>query len=107
MPWRHAACVSQAARPASCVSPRRTPSPPKRGRGEKKSRSRCESWVPAGGGSPPGACLMRRRQGFTLVEMMVALALTVFIMVILSEAFVTGLETFRQLKAIGDMEESL
>jgi hypothetical protein len=39
--------------------------------------------------------------------MLVAMALTIFIMVILSEAFVTGLETFRQLKAIGDMDASL
>jgi hypothetical protein len=50
---------------------------------------------------------MQRRTGFTLVEMLVAMALTIFIMVILSTAFVTGLETFRQLKGIGDMQESL
>ena len=49
----------------------------------------------------------RRRPGFTLVEMMVAMALILFIMVILSEAFVAGLESFRKLKAIGDMEERL
>jgi hypothetical protein len=39
--------------------------------------------------------------------MLVAMALILFIMVILSEAFVAGLESFRQLKAIGDMEEKL
>jgi type II secretory pathway pseudopilin PulG len=50
---------------------------------------------------------MRRRQAFTLVEMLVAMALIIFIMTILSEAFVAGLETFRQLKAIGDMQERL
>lgn len=50
---------------------------------------------------------MRRRQGFTLVEMLVAMALIIFIMTILSEAFVAGLETFRQLKAVGDMQEKL
>jgi type II secretory pathway pseudopilin PulG len=50
---------------------------------------------------------MRRRQAFTLVEMLVAMALIIFIMTILSEAFVQGLETFRQLKAIGDMQERL
>ncbi len=50
---------------------------------------------------------MRRRHGFTLVEMMVAMALVIFIMVILSEAFVTGLESFRLLKAQGDMQERL
>ncbi len=47
------------------------------------------------------------RPAFTLVEMLVAMALILFIMVILSEAFVAGLESFRQLKAIGDMEERL
>ena len=50
---------------------------------------------------------MRQRRGFTMVEMLVSVALVIFIMVILSEAFVAGLETFRQLKAIGDMEERL
>lgn len=50
---------------------------------------------------------MRRRRAFTLVEMLVSVALVLFIMVILSEAFVAGLETFRVLKAIGDMEERL
>ncbi len=50
---------------------------------------------------------MRKRQGFTLVEMLVAMALTMFIMVILAEAFSTGLDVFSQLKAIGDMEEKL
>jgi type II secretory pathway pseudopilin PulG len=49
----------------------------------------------------------RRRTGFTLVEMMVAITLTIFIMVILSQAFVTALETFRQLRGLGDMQESL
>ena len=50
---------------------------------------------------------MRQRRAFTLVEMLVAMALIIFIMAILSEAFVAGLETFRQLKAIGDMQEKL
>lgn len=50
---------------------------------------------------------MQRRHGFTLVEMLVAMALTVFIMSIVTSAFVTGLETFRQLKGIGDMQASL
>jgi len=50
---------------------------------------------------------MNRRRGFTLIEMLVATALTLFLMVILSEAFVTALDTFSGLKAIGDMEEGL
>src|SRR3954452_7096661 len=50
---------------------------------------------------------MRRRQGFTLVELMVAMALIVLIMAIISQAFVEGLETFRQLKGIGDLQEQL
>jgi prepilin-type N-terminal cleavage/methylation domain-containing protein len=49
----------------------------------------------------------RARKGFTLVEMLVAVALTLFIMVLLSQAFAAGLEVFRQLKGIGDMEERL
>src|SRR5262245_31529645 len=50
---------------------------------------------------------MRRREGFTLVEILVAMTLTIFIMVNLSQAFVQGLETFSGLKAIGDMQERL
>jgi len=50
---------------------------------------------------------MSRRIGFTLIEVLVAMALTMFIMVILSQCFVQGLETFRVLKAIGDMQERL
>jgi prepilin-type N-terminal cleavage/methylation domain-containing protein len=50
---------------------------------------------------------MRRRQGFTLVELLVSLALIIFIMAILSEAFVTGIKTFRDLKALGDLNARL
>lgn len=50
---------------------------------------------------------MRRRQAFTLVELLVAMALIIFMMVILSEAFAVGLDSFRRLKAIGDMNERL
>ena len=38
---------------------------------------------------------------------MASIALVLFIMVILSQAFQTGLESFRRLKGIGDMEEML
>jgi prepilin-type N-terminal cleavage/methylation domain-containing protein len=50
---------------------------------------------------------MRRRQGFTIVEMLVAMALIMFIMAILSQAFVSGIGAFRVLKASGDMAEKL
>jgi len=50
---------------------------------------------------------IRRRQAFTLVELMVAMALIIFIMAILSEAFVVGMKTFRDLKAVGDMDQNL
>jgi prepilin-type N-terminal cleavage/methylation domain-containing protein len=50
---------------------------------------------------------MRKRQGFTLVEMLVAMALIIFIMSILSYAFVAATTTFRDLKAAGDMAERL
>ena len=49
----------------------------------------------------------KQRSGLTLVEMLVALALTVFIMAILSEAFVTGLNAMRKIKALSDMEQKL
>lgn len=48
-----------------------------------------------------------RRQGFTLVEMLVSLALVLFVMVLLSQALSTGLETFRQLKSTGELTEKL
>src|SRR5439155_7117147 len=51
--------------------------------------------------------LRTNRAGFTLVEMLVATALIMFIMLILSEAFVAGLNAFRTLKGIGDMESRL
>jgi prepilin-type N-terminal cleavage/methylation domain-containing protein len=47
------------------------------------------------------------RGGFTLVELLVALALIVFILAILAEAFEKGIGTFRRLKAISDMNERL
>jgi prepilin-type N-terminal cleavage/methylation domain-containing protein len=50
---------------------------------------------------------MKRRQGFTIIEMLVSLALILFIMVILTEAFSAGSATFRQLKALGDLNERL
>jgi type II secretory pathway pseudopilin PulG len=50
---------------------------------------------------------MRRRHAFTIVELLVATALIIFVMAILAEAFSAGLTTFRQLKAIGDMQERL
>lgn len=50
---------------------------------------------------------MRRRQGFTLVELIVAMALIVMMMTILSWAFANALDTFQQMKAIGDLEERL
>src|SRR5262245_15307876 len=49
-------------------------------------------------GSPPG---------FTLVELLVAMALIVLVMAILSAAFSIGLTSFSELKSIGDMSESL
>ena len=39
--------------------------------------------------------------------MLVAMALTMFIMVIISQAFTAGLSTFRGLKGIGDMQAGL
>lgn len=50
---------------------------------------------------------MRRRSGFTITELLVAMALIVFIMYILAEAFSAGSSAFRNLKAIGDLNEKL
>jgi hypothetical protein len=50
---------------------------------------------------------MRRRTAFTITELLVSMALIVFIMSILAEAFVEGLKTFRSMKAIGDMNARL
>lgn len=50
---------------------------------------------------------MRRRLAFTITELLVAMALIMFIMAVLSEAFVAGLESFRQLKSVGDMDQKL
>jgi prepilin-type N-terminal cleavage/methylation domain-containing protein len=47
------------------------------------------------------------RRGFTLVELMVAMALIIFIMVILTEAFAAGTGVFRTLKSQGDLMERL
>jgi type II secretory pathway pseudopilin PulG len=47
------------------------------------------------------------RRGFTLVELMVVMALVIFIMYVLAEAFAAGSAVFRRLKAIGDMNARL
>lgn len=51
--------------------------------------------------------IRRHRAGFTLIELMVVMTLTMFIMAVLAQSFGTGLDTFRQLKAIGDMQDGL
>ena len=51
--------------------------------------------------------MTQRRRGFTLIEILVALALTLFILIILTQAFVAGADTFRTLKAVGDLNSSL
>ncbi len=58
-------------------------------------------------GANAGPGTMKRRQGFTLVELLVSMALIIFIMAILSQAFVSATNTFRNLKAAGDMAEKL
>ena len=46
-------------------------------------------------------------RAFTLIELLYAMALIVLLMAVLSEAFVSGIEAFRQLKGIGDLNEHL
>jgi hypothetical protein len=48
-----------------------------------------------------------RRRAFTIVEMLVASALIMFMMWIIAAAFQAGLESFRSLKTAGDMQEKL
>jgi hypothetical protein len=48
-----------------------------------------------------------RRRAFTIVEMLVAAALIMFMMWIIAAAFQAGLESFRTLKTAGDMQEKL
>src|SRR4051812_8463272 len=50
---------------------------------------------------------MRRRAGFTLVELLVAMTLTIFVMVILSQTFIIAVDVFSGLKGIGDLQERL
>jgi prepilin-type N-terminal cleavage/methylation domain-containing protein len=50
---------------------------------------------------------MQSRKGFTLVELLVAAALIVLMMTILSYAFVAATQSFRDLKAAGDLAEKL
>ncbi len=49
----------------------------------------------------------RTRSAFSLVEMMIALALTMFIVLILTQAFVTSLDAFSALKSLGTMQNNL
>src|SRR5205085_3529206 len=48
-----------------------------------------------------------RRGGFTLVELLVAAAVSILLMVILTEAFKRGIDMFRTLRAQGQMQERL
>src|SRR5215204_2384442 len=48
-----------------------------------------------------------RRPAFTLVEMLVASALIIFMMYIITTAFQSGLASFHLLKAQGDLQEKL
>jgi type II secretory pathway pseudopilin PulG len=49
----------------------------------------------------------QRRGGFTIIEMLVSTALIIFIMVVLTESFRKGMDAFRQLKTIGELQEKL
>src|SRR5579859_7664487 len=50
---------------------------------------------------------MRRRRGFTIVELLVAMALIMLIMAILAEAFTKSIQAFSDLKAVGDMDQKM
>lgn len=59
--------------------------------------------------NPKETCRMRTRSraGFTLIELMVSMTLTLVIMSILAQAFVIALDMFTGLKGIGDMQQNL
>jgi type II secretory pathway pseudopilin PulG len=48
-----------------------------------------------------------KRGGFTIVELLVAAAVSILLMLIVTEAFKRGLDMFRHLKAAGDLNERL
>lgn len=50
---------------------------------------------------------MKNRRAFTLVELLVSMALIIFIMAIISQAFVAATGVFHELKSAGDMAEKL
>src|SRR6266851_4200165 len=50
---------------------------------------------------------MRRRHAFTIVELLVSMALIILIMSVLSQAFVAATASVRDLKALGDMANRL
>jgi len=47
------------------------------------------------------------RRAFTITELLVVLALLLIIMATLANAFVAGIQTLRELKALGDLAERL
>jgi Prokaryotic N-terminal methylation motif len=51
--------------------------------------------------------IRKARSGFTLVELMVAAALTILIMTVISMAFQSGLTTLSHLRSMGDLAERL
>src|SRR5579884_1899851 len=55
----------------------------------------------------PKTYVRRPRTAFTIVELLVSMALVLFIMVILSEAFIQSVAAFSQLKAVGDLQEKM
>ncbi len=47
------------------------------------------------------------RPAFTLVELLVSMALTLFVMTILVEAFGAGMDTFQNMRALGEVQDNL
>jgi Tfp pilus assembly protein PilW len=50
---------------------------------------------------------MKRRPGFTITELLVAMALIMLIMAVMAEAFTESLKTFSAMKSIGDMDQKM
>ncbi len=59
------------------------------------------------GSSNRQSTIGNRQSAFTLVELLVSMALIIFTMTIMTQAFSTGMEAFRRLKAVGDMQQAM
>ncbi len=51
--------------------------------------------------------MVNKRSGFSLVELLVAVTLMIFILLLLTQAFKSGIDAFRNMRAAGNLQEKL